>query len=229
MSGYHTIRKQKLFWCFLGLQKLASSTMLNLVHCISVLVISGHSLGLWQCGPLTPSSKLSRVGLGKSFLGHVLNRWQSYKKKIDPFPYLQNPLWRYIDYQCKGSACRMDVVSGESRDGWRLLFHPTDAQLLSKVPHTMHCISYIIILYFPFPTSLYFLHHWIVFPNLMICFKRLSTSLCFLEYSTIFCLESQAILSTSQFCARIRFCEVVLLDAFYEGHIQQKTTFSIQR
>jgi len=171
--------------------------MLNLFHCISVLVISGHSLGLWQCGPLTPSSKLSRVGLSKSFLRHVLNRWQSYKQKIDPFPYLQNSLWRYIDYQCKGSACRMDVVSGESRDGWRLLFHPTDAQLLSKVPHTMHCISYINILYFPFPTSLYFLHHWIVFPNLMICFKRLSTSLCFLKYSTIFCLESQAILSTN--------------------------------
>ena len=123
----------------------------------------------------------------------------------------------------------MDVVSGESRDGWRLLFHPTDAQLLSKVPHTMHCISYIIILYFPFPTSLYFLHHWIVFPNLMICFKRLSTLLCFLKYSTIFCFESQAILSTNQFCTRIRFCEVVLLVAFYEGHIQQKTTFSIQR
>ena len=118
----------------------------------------------------------------------------------------------------------MDVVSGESRDGWRLLFHPTDAQLLSKVPHTMHCISYIIILYFPFPTSLYFLHHWIVFPNLVICFKRLSTSLCFLEYSTIFCLESQAILFTN-FAPELGFPKLCCLMHFMKGIFNKRRLF----
>ena len=117
----------------------------------------------------------------------------------------------------------MDVVSGESRDGWRLLFHPTDAQLLSKVPHTMHCISYIIILYFPFPTSLYFLHHWIVFPILMICFKRLSTSLCFLGYSTIFWLQSQVIICTN--FAPVRCCDVELLVFFLKGIFNKRRLF----
>ena len=116
----------------------------------------------------------------------------------------------------------MDVVSGESRDGWRLLFHPTDAQLLSKVPHTMHCIFYTIILYFPFPTSLYFLHHWIVFPILMICFKRLSTSLCFLEYSTIFWLESQAILSIN-FAPELGFAKLCCV--FGKGTVNKRRLF----
>ena len=129
-----------------------------------------------------------------------------------------------LSMYCKGSACRTDVVSGESRDGWRLLFHPTDAQLLSKVSHTMHCISYIIIFYFPFPTSLYFLHHWIVFPILMICFKRLSTSLCFLEYSTIFWLERQAILFTN-FAPELGFAILSCLLCVWKGIFNKRRFF----